>query len=151
MTQKKNDCTIEKIVEPKQTVFTIIWSNLQVADKHEIRKSVPHYPGIFELYYKDERGGYVSFFIAKVWYGGLRDRIRECTDPELMKNPQRREILETKQCFFRYTISENKADLFDAFYTLAVSLGINAKEIPHTNRYPRMIAEEIPRRRRKNH
>lgn len=148
MNKKQHDCTIEKIVEPRQTVFTFIWSDLQEADKHRIRKSVPHYPGIFELFYKD-KGGYVSFFIAKVWYSGLRDRIRECTDPELMKNPGRRKILNEKVCYYRYTVCENKADLFDAFYTLAVSLGFDAKDIPHTKRFPKMLIEEIPRRRKK--
>ena len=108
---------IEKIVRGASVFYTVNWSPVRKADKYDIQKAVPSRAGLFELYYKDEKGAFKLFHFGKAWLGGLRSMIRETTDPLLMKDrPDFQKLLSTKTCYYRYCLCDSLPDLEDVLH-----------------------------------
>ncbi len=125
-----------------EAYYTIIWSPLTEVDKFIILNKVPSMPGIFELYYMDEYRKLVCFYIARVWYGGLRGTIRDITDPLIVIDEKRKWVLENKKCYFRYSIVNSFADMEDLLHIFA-SKRLNPKLVPdHSGRYEELYIKE---------
>ncbi len=107
---------VTKRVKDDRVYYTIVWSELRKADRNDIRKSVPAVPGLFELYTMDEHDTLNLISVYKAWYGGLRSQIREKTDPEIEREPARKQLLESRPCYFRYTKTFSYNDMADILY-----------------------------------
>ena len=73
---------VTKQIKGNVAFFTLRWSPLQKVDKYVIINSVPAEAGIFELYYLDDKKKLVMMRVSRVWYGGLRSKLRSVTDPK---------------------------------------------------------------------
>ena len=122
--------------------FTLQWSGLQKSDKYTIINSVPAEAGIFELYYKDERKKLVLMRVARVWYGGLRSRLRRVTDPELEQDERHVAILMKHEIFYRYSVIRSFDDMKDILYFFASRYTPGNDTIEHSGRYLEIFLEE---------
>lgn len=100
--------------------------------------------GIYELYYMDDKKRLNLFYFAWVWYGGLRHTLRQITDPDLnLTHPKRRQVLEERECFYRYTLIESQGDMEDVLHFLAFQK-VASPEVPaHSGRYEDILLDEI--------
>ncbi len=125
-----------------EAYYTVVWSPLAEVDKFIILNKVPSMPGIFELYYMDEYKKLVCFYIARVWYGGLRGTIRDITDPLIVIDEKRKYVLETRKCYFRYSIVNSFADMKDLIHIFAVKR-LDPGFVPdHSGRYDELYIKE---------
>jgi len=122
--------------------FTVNWSPLNKVDIHDIHRTVPAMPGIYELYYLDEKKSLNLFLLAKAWYGGLRGSIREKADPELEKNPNRIKILNDRTCLYRFTIIKSSADIDDVFFFFARTYYPDKTDVDDSGRYSYIYVNE---------
>jgi len=119
--RKRGEAVTEKQVYRGDVYYTVGWSRLSRANKMDILNKVPAVSGIYELYYQDDRKKLVLFFMARVWYGGLRGSLRENTDPLMVSDPRRRQVLEGRECFYRYTMVSSVEDMEDILHFYALS------------------------------
>lgn len=134
-------CVIKK-VDQDSVYFIIHWSRLVKADKYEIIRTVPSMPGIFELYYLDEKKKLNLFFLARAYYGGLRNTIRKRTDPELEDDAARRKVLNTYDCYYRYTILQSHMDMSDILYFFKQTYNPGDTSTEPSGRYEHIFLEE---------
>jgi hypothetical protein len=128
--------TITKLVDDTGSAhFTVCWSALQKVDKYEIIKCVPAVAGLFELYFQDEYKKLIRFYIAKVWIGSLRTRIRRLTDPTLLEDAKWRDVLEHRECFFRYSVCHSYKDLTDVLYFFSETIYPHEHKTENSKRY----------------
>ena len=123
--------------------YTIQWSSLIKTDKYEIVKSVPSVTGFYELYYLDKKKTLNLFFMSEAWYGGLRNAIRERTDPEIEKNEARRKILNDFDVYYRYCICSSYPDIKDVVYFFVQTYFPQNTEITGSGRYEEIFVKEI--------
>lgn len=123
--------------------FTVRWSPLAEADRFEIIKKVPAMSGLFELYFQDTWKKLNRFYIARVWIGDLRSRIRKLTDPMLVEQENWKEVLNTKKCFYRYSQTNSFNDLTDVFYFFAETFYPGQHKTYHSNRYENIFVDEL--------
>jgi hypothetical protein len=131
-----------KKVKEGSVYFTIQWSRLRKADKYEIIRIVPSVPGIYELYYEDKKKKLNLFFFARAWYGGLRNALREQTDPEMEKDVQRKKILDTYDCYYRYSQLYSFGDMSDILYFFECTYSPHNIQKAHSGRYENIFVEE---------
>lgn len=122
--------------------YTIRWSPLAKVDKFEIIKKVPSVAGIYQLYFLDDHKSLTLFFMVRVWYGGLRVSLREHTDPLLVEDPKRRKILETRTCYYRYTILSSVKDMEDIFHILSLDRLPPSRVPEPSGRYREIYVQE---------
>lgn len=134
---------ITKIEDAYTAFFTVRWSLLRKAEKYSITSTVPSMAGIFELYYMDEKKKLNLFYVGRVWIGGLRSRLRRLTDPTLELDDRRRAILETKDCYYRYSLSESFRDLTDVFFFFSNTYFPHTSIAEHSGRYDTIYVKEI--------
>ena len=102
-------------------------------------------PGIFELYYRDDHKNLFCFLLARVWYGGLRGTIREATDPLIVLNEKRKKVLETRECFYRFTVVNSFSDILDLMNLLSAGRLAPQRVPAHSGRYEDLyLKEESP-------
>ena len=123
--------------------FTVYWSLIKKTDKYEINNNVPAVSGIYELYYQDQNKKLNLFFFARAWYGGLRNHLRERSDPELEKNIERKKILKDYECFYRYSQISSLADMADLYYFFACTNFPDYKDVFSSERYENIYVKEI--------
>ena len=133
---------VTKRVRGKAAYFTLWWSPLQKVDKITIINSVPSEAGIFELYYIDDKKKLVMMRVARVWYGGLRSRLRTVTDPELEKDERHKKILLERECYFRYTIITTFGDMQDVLFFFASRYTPKQNSVEHSGRYEEIFLLE---------
>ena len=133
----------KKKVKDEEVFYTVKWSPLTKVDKFEIIKKVPSVAGIYELFYENEKKNIIPFFMAWVWYGGLRISLRETTDPILVEDPKRKEVLENKTCLYRYSILSSVEDMQDIFHYLALQRVPPSRVPEHSGRYLEIYVEEL--------
>lgn len=133
---------VEKKTDQNSVYFTIHWSRLVKADKYEIIRTVPSMSGIYELYYQDEKKKLNLFFLARAYYGGLRNTIRKRTDPELEDDAARRKILNKYTCYYRYAVLESYNDMSDILYFFRQTYKPGDTSIHHSGRYEHIFLEE---------
>jgi hypothetical protein len=134
---------VGKQVRGGDVFFTITWSPLAQADKFLINASVPAMAGIFELYYLDEKKKLRLICIQRVWYGGLRSRLRMVTDPELAEDPKRKELLETHECYFRYSLTNSSEDMADILFFFASNRPVARGCANPSGRYATVFVKEF--------
>ena len=134
---------LHKEVNEGNAYYTVSWSPILKADRHQIIGSVPAVAGLFELYYLDDSGGLNLFHLGNAWYGGLRSWIRAATDPSVEINPGRRRILAEHDCFYRYCMSNSHPDIQDVLFFLGDSY--YAEKNPHlsSGRYQNIFVNEV--------
>lgn len=122
--------------------YTVQWSSLCRVDRYQIICSVPSMSGIYELYYMDRFRKLNRFHVDSCWYGGLRNTIRAVTDPELtLTAPERRRILESNECYYRYSLVTNIDDMKDIVFFLTSDNPPG--EVPESSmRYSRIFVKE---------
>ena len=83
--------------------------------------------------------------VSRVWYGGLRSRLRRLTDPELEEDPRRRELLEKYDCYYRYSVIHSMDDMQDILYFFASRYTPGKGKMQHSGRYAEIyLREESP-------
>lgn len=133
---------VVKKTDQNSVYFTIRWSRLAKAEKYDIIRKVPSMPGIFELYFQDEKKKLNLFFLARAYYGGLRHSIRQRTDPELEDDAARRNVLNTYTCYYRYTILQSYNDMSDILYFFRQTYKPGDTAIQPSGRYENIFLDE---------
>jgi len=137
-------CVHCKVVDG-EAFYTLAWSAMAKVDKFTIMKKVPAMSGIFELYYLDDHKNLFCFYISRVWYGGLRGAIREATDPLIVLDQKRKDVLEGKECYFRYTVVTSFLDIKDLMNQIGLKRGNPDAAPPDSGRYAELyLKEETP-------
>lgn len=127
--------SIRKSASGTAAYYTLAWSRIRKADRHEIRFSVPSQSGLYELYYMDDEKRLVLADLAIAWYGGLRTTLRALTDPEVELDPARKAFLEQHEYYYRYSLSNSFADLSDVLHFLSARYFPAYEPAPHSNRF----------------
>ncbi len=133
---------IDKAVDGSIAYYTIFWSRLRKAEKFDIIAKVPSVSGIFELYYQDEKKKLVLLYVAKAFYGGLMNELRKRTDPELEDNQQRKQILSSRDCYYRYAPSNSYKDMSDILYFFSATYFPGKDLHEHSGRYTEIYVKE---------
>jgi len=116
--------------------YSVEWSPLSKAERYEIITKVPALAGIFEIYWMDESNRLRLFVVGKTDYGGLRSEIRRITDPELCKdNEKTRKILEEKEIWYRYTLTDSSNVMADVLWYFMQSYFPEKTLFKHSGRY----------------
>jgi hypothetical protein len=140
---------VEPIVRKRErndsVYYTVSWSKLEKAEPHRISRSVPAVSGIYEIYYVDEKERFHLYEVSQAWYGGLRGQIREKTDPELEHDPRKREILDERDCYYRYTQVNSVDDILDILFFLFETYFPKMNRMKSSGRYRYIYVEEISR------
>lgn len=134
---------LEKHVEHGDMYYTLYWSLLRKAEKYDIIRHVPSIAGLYELYYMDEHNRIHLMCLARVWYGGLRNRLRADTDPTIVMDPKYREILETYDVYYRYTATESMSDMVDVLHFFSKTYHPYQTAPDDSGRYRYIYLEEI--------
>ncbi len=142
-TESALEARITKLTEAENVYYTVYWSALRQPDRYDIIRSVPSMPGIYELYYLDDHKQLNLFFVAKAWYGGLRNSIRKVTDPELENDPRRRRTLQERAVYYRYVIVQSFGDMADIMYFFAATYFPHGHRLEPSGRYENIFVNEI--------
>ncbi len=134
---------VRKEVRERSAYYTVSWSRLRKCDKYEIVKAVPSEAGIFELYYQDDKGKLCLFHVGKSWYGGLRNEIRIRVDAEMEKDAARREILEDRDCWYRWSLLSSSDDMADILFFFAQTYLPGTTAVHASGRYEHIYVNEI--------
>lgn len=94
--------------------YTIRWSTYQKYNKYDIIKRIPELSGIFVLFYLNHHKKLMPFFLGYSWIGSLRHDLRMLSDPNVT-DPEIYEIIQEKECFYKYLIVPNYSDLMDLY------------------------------------
>ncbi len=139
------DPIVTKLIDNDIAYYTLRWSRITKADKFTIINSVPAQAGIFELYYMDDHKKLNLIRVSRVWYGGLRSRLRRLTDPELEEDAERRALLERYDCYYRYSVIGSRDDMQDILFFFAGRYMPGDTTVPHSGRYAEIyLREESP-------
>ena len=133
---------IQKKVDEGNAYYTVYWSKLEKADKYRIISAVPAEAGIYELYYMDNHKQLNLMRMSRVWYGGLRSRLRRNTDIELLEDSPLKEKLSEYDCYYRYTIIRSFGDMQDILFFFAGRLKPGDTTVPDSGRYIDIYVEE---------
>ncbi len=135
--------TIRKEVDAGDAYYTVFWSPLAKSDKYEINAKVPSLAGIIELYSMDAKGGLNLFQVSEAWYGGVRHNLRSMIDPELQTDPDRRKVLRSRTCYYRYALTDSHPDMMDVFYFFAVTHFPDRSVGEPSGRYGMIYVKEV--------
>ncbi len=137
------EASLNKEVNEGNAYFTVRWSPILKADRHQIIGSVPAVAGLFELYYQDKSGGLNLFLLGNAWYGGLRSWIRGATDPTVETDPGRRKILNDHPCYYRYCMSNSHPDIQDVLFFLGDTYFAGKNPHQPSGRYENIFVNEV--------
>jgi hypothetical protein len=133
---------VTKRVRGEKAYYRIEWSPLLPVNRWEINGSVPSVAGIWELYYLENARIPRILKVGKAWYGGLRNEIRAESDPTLPQNIQLREVLESGECYYRYTVCEQSKDLTDVYSVLITHRNVKQPGTQPSGRYREVRIKE---------
>jgi len=123
--------------------YSVEWSPLSKADRYEIISKVPALAGVYEIYWMDENNHLRLFLVGKTDYGGLRSEIRRLTDPELCKdNEKTRKILEEKEIWYRYTLTDSSNVMADIVWFFMQNYFPEITTFKHSDRYNNIFLKE---------
>lgn len=143
MMDYKTENVTQKKVRNGCAYYQVHWSEHTIVNRYRIAREVPARAGIFELSYKDEKGGSLKpFYMERVWLGGLRAEIRRASDPAEVTDPLRRGVLNNKKCYYRYTIVESKEDMLDLLNGYSSRLLPERKPPADSGRYEKIFIGE---------
>lgn len=127
--------SVVKQVRRDRAYFTISWSVMEGISRQRINASVPAMSGIWELYHLENSRVPRILKMGAAWLGGVRHTLRFEADPEEAANRPIRELLESGDCYYRYTLCENRDDLADVFVVLSSLRNVGARDVVPTGRY----------------
>jgi hypothetical protein len=119
-----------KQVHREIAYYDLDWSPLLPVDRQGINGSVPGLPGIWELYWLEKSRFPRLLKIGRAWYGGLRNEIRVEADAAELRNRDIAGYLTGGDCYYRYCICENAADLNEIYWVLCSLRGLEEPEAP---------------------
>lgn len=134
---------IELRTKNKEGYFSLYWSHLKKADKYSVNGIIPALPGLYELYYQDEKKAMNLLTISSGWRSGLRSQIREDIEPSIFKPEEVRKILEDKPLYCRYTECENAENLQDVLWFLHQMYFGDKHKVHHTGRFEKIFVKEF--------
>ena len=111
--------SITKQVRRNRAYYTIDWSVLQTVARNRINAGVPALPGLWEIYWLQHSRIPRLLKIGTAWRGGLRSTLRTEADPERPANREIGEYLASGDCYFHFTVCEDRDDLVDVYWVLA--------------------------------
>jgi hypothetical protein len=103
---------------------------------------VPSEAGIFEMYYKDDKGKLCLFHVGKSWYGGLRNELRMRSDAEMEKDAARKAILEDRDCWYRWSLLSSSDDMADILFFFAQTYLPGSTTVHSSGRYEHIYVNE---------
>ncbi len=133
---------VVKRVRREIAYFNIIWSPLLPVARWDINGAVPSMAGIWELYYLENARVPRILKMGRAWYGGLRNEIRTESDPDLPQNAAHRRLLESGDCYYRYTICEQGQDLTDVYSVLLSHRNVGQPPVTASGRYSDVRIQE---------
>ncbi len=133
---------VTKLVDGVTAYYALCWSRLRKTDRHEINSVVPSVSGIYELYYRDPTKALRLFHVARAWYGGLRNSIREQTDPELVRNGKHRGLLADYETWYRFAPVASYGDLSDLMFFFAETYFPKERREDPSGRYADIFVKE---------
>ncbi|MBN2546686.1 MAG: hypothetical protein JXB50_12870 [Spirochaetes bacterium] len=107
--------TYHKDIYLDDAYYTIRWSNYLKYEKYEILKKLPELPGIFIIFYLNKRKKLMPFFLGYSWVGSLRHDIKALSDPYAPVEKEVYEIIQERECFYKYLIVPTYSDLLDLY------------------------------------
>jgi len=122
--------------------YFVQWSPLSKADKYDIITKVPAVAGVFEIYWMDESKHLRLFFIGKTDYGGLRSELRRITDPELCNDIKTKKILEEKEVWYRYSMTDSSNIMADVLWFYMQTYLPDDTKTEHSGRYANIYLKE---------
>jgi hypothetical protein len=122
-------------VRRETAYYAITWSPLEPVSRRRINAAVPSMPGIWELYYLKHARIPQILKLGAAWRGGVRHRLRFEADAEQIANRDIRDLLETGDCYYRYTICEIRDDLIDVYSVLQSLRGTDGRPAEPSGRY----------------
>ncbi len=134
--------TIYRQVRRDRAYYTITWSTMEGVDRHRINASVPAMSGIWELYYLEKSRVPRLLKMGAAWLGGLRHTLRLEADPGYAGNREIRDLLESGDCYYRYTLCDNRADLSDVYVVLASLRDHDVREVVPSGRFAEVRISE---------
>lgn len=136
-------CGITAVEKSGDVYYSVQWSPLSKADRHDIITKVPSLAGVFEVYWMDEQNRLRLCVVGQTNYGGLRSEIRRITDPELCKNDEKmRKILEEKEIWYRYAPTDSSNAMADVVWFFMQNYFPKKTTLQHSGRYANIFLKE---------
>jgi hypothetical protein len=80
--------------------------------------------------------------VARAWYGGLRNSIRETTDPELVRNGKHRGLLAEYETWYRFAPVRSFGDMSDLMFFFAETYFPGERRENPSGRYDEIFVKE---------
>lgn len=141
---RNQPCTVVKVIRDQDVFYTIPWTPLRIADRHEIALRVPALAGLFEIFWEDEKKRLHLFSLEPAWYGGLRAKLAEKLDTDFEKNPWRRTILLNYRLHYRYVFLDSWDDVKDLMCIFLQIYQPHLGILSSSGRYKNIHIKEIP-------
>ena len=122
--------------------YHISWSPLIKADRWTINARVPAMGGVYEIYWRDDHHKLRMLAVGDTHYGGLRSELRRITDPELITEPGLIKILEEREIWFRYALSDSTAIMADVVWFFRATYFPENPGVDHSGRYKKIFLQE---------
>ena len=122
--------------------YQLSWSPLFKADRWAINAKVPAMAGIYEIYWMDDYKKLRMLSVGDTHYGGLRSELRRLTDPELMSDPKIVKILEERDIWIRYTLTNSAAIMADIVWFFRATYFPENPGVEHSGRYKKIFMQE---------
>jgi hypothetical protein len=126
----------------KNVYYAVSWSPLARADRWTINSRVPSLGGIYEIYWMDDHKHLRLLSVGDTHYGGLRTELRRLTDPELSARGRTRQILEEREIWFRYALTDSPAVMSDLIWFFRRTYFPEAPGLSHSGRYEKIFLRE---------
>jgi len=107
--------TYHKEIYLNDAYYTIRWSQYCKYEKYEILKKLPELPGIYLIFYLNKRKKLMPFFLGYSWVGSLRYDIKSLCDPTAHVEKEVFEIIQDRECYYKYLIVPTYSDLIDLY------------------------------------
>jgi hypothetical protein len=126
----------------KEAHYFIKWSPLSKADRWSINAKVPSVAGVYEIYWMDDHEHLRMLSVGQTHYGGLRSELRRLTDPELIKDPDVKKMLEDEKVWFRYAPCNSAAMMSDVIWFFRKTYFPDKPGVDHSGRYEKLYMNE---------
>ena len=122
--------------------YMVRWSALTLADRWSISGKVPAVGGVYEIYWMDDHQHLRMLSVGCTHYGGLRSELRRLTDPELTTDKEIRRILEDKEIWYRYVITNSPRIMADLVWFFRVTYFPENPGVEHSGQYKKIYLKE---------
>jgi hypothetical protein len=122
--------------------YFVNWSPIFPAERWTIYARVPAMAGIYEIYWMDDHKHLRLLFVGDTHYGGLRSEIRRLTDSELAQDEKTRDILENKEIWFRYSLSDSSTVMADVIWFFRKTYFPENPGVSHSGRFRKIFLNE---------